>query len=182
MTSKNESTKIASVVASATADHHLHRRRKSSVPLIKYPDPESLLQVRSKFDDLKDFVENIHVKLNSLYNYNEKEFLATYRVHTLDLQSEIKYLKEKVKVAEDILNDDTTVSSLEREANWFRDEVERLQGQLESMGRDFEVLTERTEVLCDQRSYLTDQLKNVVKKYRCCQVSGDEFAVIDEFV
>lgn len=133
--------------------------------------PPSLLKAREKYNQLTGFIDNISVKLNTLYGFNEREFLSTYRVHTLDLQSEIKYLKEKVKAAEDILNDDTTVASLEREANWFCEEVERLQDQLESMGRDYEALSVRTEVLADQRNYLTEQLKSVLKKNKFYEVS-----------
>lgn len=131
----------------------------------------SLTRTRQRYAEMNDFLTNISDKLSKLYNFNEKEFLGTYRVHTLDLQSEIKYLKDKVRVAEEIINDDTTVSSLERDVNWFRDEAERLRSQSEIMRRDLSALMERVDVLSEQRLHLTEELKQVLRQLRLYEVS-----------
>jgi chromosome segregation ATPase len=138
-------------------------------------DRESLSRTREKYSELKDFLTNVSDKLSTLYNFNEKEFLGTYRVHTLDLQSEIKYLKDKVRVAEEILNDDNTVSSLEREANWFRDEADRLRSQSETMRRDLAALLDRVDVLDEQRLSLTDELKQILREIRLYEVNLLQF-------
>lgn len=137
-------------------------------------DRPKLSDARKLYDQLRDLVDNLSPKLTTLYNYNEKEFLSSYRVHTLHIQSEMKSLKDRVRIAEDALNDDKVVATLEKDANWFRDETERLTRQFEHMQNDHQALSERIDALYEQRQFLSDQLKAVLKRTK---VTEAELAV-----
>ena len=137
--------------------------RKSSENLF---EPESLLRVRSKNQELQDLIENLSSKLSTLYNHNEGEFLASYRVHSAEILTELKELKEKIKRAEEALNHDEEVSNLEKEVSWFREETERLTLQSEHMNNDLDLMSTRIDSLQDQKKYLSEQLKSILKKSR----------------
>jgi hypothetical protein len=49
----------------------------------------------------------------------DQEFLSSYRVHMLSIQSEIKNLKLDVMKGEEALKSDGTVAKLEKEVKWF---------------------------------------------------------------
>jgi hypothetical protein len=117
-----------------------------------------------KYNDLNDLIASIASKLTNVYNHNEKEFLSAYRVHTVELQSELKDLKEKVESAEASLHDDDSVAKLEQEVSWFSGEAVRLRNQTSSMKKDVQSMHERIEALREQRLFLSNQLKAVMKK------------------
>ena len=102
------------------------------------------------------------------------------RVHTAEIQAEIKDLKEKVRIAEELLNDDKLVAKLESEANWFRSENDRLKNQSERMNHDFQALMERMDTLHDQKKFLTEQLKAVMKKTRVYEANMDHQSSSDK--
>lgn len=49
----------------------------------------------------------------------DKEFLSSYRVHMLAIQSEIKNLSEEVEKGVQALKSDQTIAKLEEEVNIF---------------------------------------------------------------
>lgn len=129
-------------------------------------DPLSLIKVRGNHEELGGLIGNLSSKLSNLYNYNEKEFLSAYRVHTLEIQTELKELQDRVKKAEDSLNDDSSVAKLEHEVSWFSDEMTRLRSQALSMKNDYEHMVKRMEALKEQRQFLSEQLKGILKRNR----------------
>lgn len=83
-----------------------------------------------------------------------------------EVQSELKSLKQQVVLAEAALNDDTSVAQLETEVKWFSDEVTRLRTHAMSMKKDMNHIVSRCGVLNEQREFLNDQLKQVLKRSR----------------
>ena len=134
-------------------------------------DPDSLIRVREKYNKLTDTIGSLSSKLSILYNYNDKEFLSAYRVHTLEIQTELKDLQDRVKKAEDSLNDDSSVAKLENEVTWFSDEMVRLKTQAISMQKDYDHMVERIGALNEQREYLSNQLKSILKRNKVYEVS-----------
>ncbi len=124
-----------------------------------------------KYHELNDLIASISSKLSNVYSHNEKEFLSAYRVHTIELQSELKELKEKVESAEASLNDDDAVAKLEHEVSWFHNEATRLRNQSNSMKKDVQSMHDRIEALKEQRLFLSNQLKAVMKKTRVLEVN-----------
>ena len=103
----------------------------------------SMPKAINRYHELNDLIASISTKLSHVYNHNEKEFLSAYRVHTVELQSELRELKEKVESAEASLHDDDTVAKLEHEVNWFSGEANRLRNQTTSMKKDMQSMNER---------------------------------------
>ena len=102
-------------------------------------DPESLVNVRGEYANLIDLIKNLSTKLSAVKTDQEKEFLSAYRVHMLNIQLELKELTAKVTKAEEFLQDDSEVSKLEEECQWFRTETNRLQSHVTGMTKDMGV-------------------------------------------
>ncbi len=82
-------------------------------------DRKSLQNVRKRYGDLHDLLKSLSGKLTDVSSNVDREFLSSYRVHMLSVQSEIKTLKEDVLKGEQALNSDGTVAKLETEVKWF---------------------------------------------------------------
>lgn len=89
-------------------------------------------------------------------------FLSHYSIiiaHQLNLK-----LTLQVATAESALNDDSAVSTLEAEVTWFSDETSRLRSHSMSMRKDMNHILARIDALNEQRHFLNDQLKQVLKR------------------
>ena len=107
--------------------------------LLSSNDPPSISKVRDNYQNLQDLLANLPQKLNVVSNQVDKEFLSSYRVHMLSIQTELKNLKHDVNKGEQALNSDATVAKLETETKWFSDECGRLQIHYDAMFKDVEV-------------------------------------------
>ena len=71
---------------------------------------------------------------------HEQEFLTSYRVHQVNIQLELKELKQKVANAQESLSIDGDVAKQEEECAWFRSETVRLDTHYKNMRSDLRVL------------------------------------------
>lgn len=76
----------------------------------------------------------------------------------------------KVATAESALHDDSAVATLETEVNWFSDETSRLKSHSMSMRKDMHHILSRISALNEQRRFLNDQLKQVLKRSKVLEV------------
>ena len=83
-------------------------------------DIASIRKVRGTYGGLHDLLRNLSRKLTSLSSNIDSDFLSSYRVHMLAIQSEIKTLKQDLVKAEQALKNDNSVAKLEAEVNWFK--------------------------------------------------------------
>ncbi len=60
-------------------------------------DRESVICAKQKHRELGGLIDDIAIKLSALSGHNEKEFLSAYRVHMLEIQTELKDLREGVR-------------------------------------------------------------------------------------
>lgn len=139
----------------------------------KQNDTVALKKVRNKQDELRQLIENLSDKLSAVKHDQENEFLSAYRVHMLNVQLELKELGGKVAKAEEFLQDDSEVSKLEEECKWFRDETNRLQTNVTQMTNDMAQMRTRLTALNEQKAYLSDQLKQTMKRSRVLQTEVD---------
>jgi hypothetical protein len=77
------------------------------------------LKAHKNYDELHGLLGNLTGKLAEVSKDVDKEFLASYRVHMLSIQSEIKSLREDVDKGVQALKSDGNVAKLELEVNWF---------------------------------------------------------------
>ena len=129
-------------------------------------DPRGLHIVRGKYGDLQDLIASLSEKLGEVSSHQERDFLSAYRIHQISIHEELKDLKDKVAKAEESLIEDGAVARMEEECSWFRGESARLQNHVSAMTKDLILLKTRLRELQDQRSYLSDQLKAIMKRSR----------------
>lgn len=135
----------------------------------KLGDRDSSLRVIKNYSDLHELIDSLSNKLTAVSSNVDKEFLSSYRVHMISIQSEIKNLKTDIVKGEQALNNDGTVAKLEYEVKWFVDECNRLKAHCEAMDTDVDELETRLISLKEQTAFLTDQLKSVMKRNRVAQ-------------
>lgn len=121
---------------------------------------------RKKHGELNDLIDHLSDRLSDVASSIDREFLAAYKAHMSEVQAELKSLKQQVILAEAALNDDTSVAQLEGEVRWFSDEVTRLRTHAMSMKKDMNHIVSCCSVLNEQREFLNDQLKQVLKRSR----------------
>jgi hypothetical protein len=85
-------------------------------------DPSSLQRVRGDYRKLHTLIDSLSSQLSNVSKQVDQDFLSSYRVHMLNVQSEIKKLKSDVTRGEQALNSDATVAKLETETKWFSGE------------------------------------------------------------
>jgi hypothetical protein len=149
-------------------------------PFVSKYDRNTLIEVRDQYGTLRDFIQGLSNKLSSVSGHIEDEFLSAYRVHMLTVQQELRDLKMQVVKAEEALNEDRQVATLEQEVTWFSDEATRLKNQTASMKKDMQHIVVRTNALREQRMFLSEQLKSTLKRSRILEaelkdLSGNQF-------
>ena len=149
-------------------------------PFVSKHDRESLLETRNRYDKLRDLIAGLSTKLSNVSSHIEDEFLSAYRVHMLSVQQELRDLKMQVLKAEEALNEDRQVATLEQEVTWFSDEATRLKNQSSSMKKDMQHIVARTNALREQRTFLGEQLKSTLKRSRILEaelreLTGNQF-------
>ena len=72
--------------------------------------------------------------------------------------------------AEEALNDDGLIAKLEKEVNWFSEESGRLKMHAASMRKDMHHIVTRIEALKEQRYFLAEQLKAVLKRSKVLEM------------
>jgi hypothetical protein len=137
-----------------------------ATPGLPYDLDNKLVPVRDKFEDLQGLISNLSEKLGDVTSHLEQEFLSAYRVHQISIQEELKDLKERVAKAEESLVEDGAVARMEEECNWFKSESKRLQSHVSAMTKDKNLMKTRLRELRDQKGYLSDQLKAILKRSR----------------
>jgi hypothetical protein len=88
-------------------------------------------------------------------------------------------LNAKVATAESALHDDSAVATLETEVNWFSDETSRLKSHSMSMRKDMHHILSRISALNEQRRFLNDQLKQVLKRSKVLEVEINGTATLN---
>jgi septal ring factor EnvC (AmiA/AmiB activator) len=78
-------------------------------------------------------------------------------------------VRKQVALAEESLQDDTAVSNLEEECRWYGEEASRLESFVGAMEKDLAYLNERRTALDHQQQYLSQHLKQMLKRERLLQ-------------
>ena len=117
-------------------------------------------------NDLQDLIASLGDRLGDVTHHYEEEFLAAYRIHQISIHEELKMLRDRVAKAEETLFEDSAVARMEEECSWFRSESDRLQSHVSAMMKDLNTMNTRLKELREQRAYLSDQLKAVMKRSR----------------
>ena len=88
-------------------------------------------------------------------------------------------MQPKVATAESALHDDSAVATLETEVNWFSDETSRLKSHAMSMRKDMHHILSRIDALNEQRRFLNDQLKQILKRSKVLEMEINGAATLN---
>ena len=141
-------------------------------------EPVSLQQAREHYRELHDLLAHLSSKLTDVSQAVNRDFLSSFRVHFMSVQSEKRRLKQDVARGEQMLNSDATVAKLENEAKWFSDECVRLRSHRAAMEKDCDQMKERLRAMSQQKVFLCDQLKALMKRNKVVEVSSSYFIYI----
>jgi len=123
-------------------------------------------EARRRYNLVNGLLGQLSNKLTGVSSNIESEFLAAYRVHMMAIQVEIKELKQRITQAEVALKEDGQVAKLESEVTWFSNESIRLRTHTSNMQKDMQNIVYRIETLREQKAYLSEQLKSIMKRSR----------------
>lgn len=123
-------------------------------------------EARRRYNLVNGLLGQLSTKLTGVSSNIESEFLAAYRVHMMAIQVEIKELKQRIVLAEEALKEDGQVAKLESEVTWFSNESIRLRTHASNMQKDMQNIIFRIETLREQKAYLSEQLKSIMKRSR----------------
>ncbi|KAJ1431013.1 hypothetical protein B484DRAFT_45165 [Ochromonadaceae sp. CCMP2298] len=129
-------------------------------------DRPNYIRAHARYKDLHDLLGNLSTKLTEVSKDVDQEFLSSYRVHMLSIQTEIKNLREDVDRGVMALKSDGNVAKLETEVNWFVEECTRLRLHFTTMENDCKQMQSRYKAMMEQKQYMNQQLKAILKRNR----------------
>ena len=94
--------------------------------------------VKQTFQDLKALIDGLSGSVSKIVTVQEQEFVASYRVHMLNVALELKELKAKIN-SEEMYND-TLMSQVEEGCNWYRQQAKLLKKEDEHLQHEIEVV------------------------------------------
>lgn len=152
-------------------------------PELSYKKEErpAVQEARRRYNSVNNLIGQLSNKLTGVASNVESEFLAAYRVHMMAIQVEIKELKERIVQAEVALKEDGQVAKLENEVTWFSNESIRLRTHANNMQKDMQNIVGRIETLREQKAYLSEQLKSIMKRSRVLEAELELASTEQEF-
>lgn len=126
---------------------YINTANKREIFTMDHPSKLNLSKAIDIHDELMDLLNNLSEKVSLLYSHHEEEFFSTYRTHTLDLQIELRDLKEKIQIAEDFIRNDVQVHALENDLKWFVEESLRLEKQYKLVDEEYGQLVAKQNLL-----------------------------------
>ncbi|CDW88332.1 UNKNOWN [Stylonychia lemnae] len=98
-------------------------------------------------------------KLLKVLERHEHDFLAAYKTHMTKVEKELSYLKGKAKDQEKRLAQDERILRLEKQLQWFQDELSRLQKKSEGNVNEIDMLTNKMSSMKEEKAFMEDQVK-----------------------
>mmetsp|Transcript_32743 Transcript_32743/g.48078 ORF Transcript_32743/g.48078 Transcript_32743/m.48078 type:complete len:141 (+) Transcript_32743:619-1041(+) len=120
--------------------------------------------VRLQYNLLQGVIDELGDKISGVLAQQEGEFLGAYRTHMRSVQRDFQSLKEDIEAKESAISNNTKVKQLEKERDWYKKEALHLDKVLSSTKNREQELEERLEELEEDRNWLANQLKIVMKQ------------------
>eukprot|EP00347_Sterkiella_histriomuscorum_P006538 403352386 len=121
--------------------------------------------------NLDKCVDGIETQFQTVLGRHENDFVQAYRGHMQKVQKELVYLKNKAnETAGKILNDDS-ITSLQSQIGWFKNEATKLDTILDTQKRELQKLKSRELNINEDRKFLKDQTKDAMKNNKLLQVA-----------
>lgn len=122
--------------------------------------------------NLPDNVSNLFMQLNSkimdldsqigkVLQVHENEFLTAYKIHMLDIQKEMKLLRQSITQEELKRKRDDEIIARERERDWFREEALRLDKICKEHAKCTDIWKSKAKMLEGDKKMLEEKIKKL---------------------
>mmetsp|Transcript_4307 Transcript_4307/g.6379 ORF Transcript_4307/g.6379 Transcript_4307/m.6379 type:complete len:127 (+) Transcript_4307:160-540(+) len=120
--------------------------------------------VTDKYNKLQEAIEAIGSKIHGIISQNEEDFLAAYKLHVTEVQSELRTLKLTVDEKDAALSSNERVKNLELERDWYKTEALRLDAQLVQERKTAKEAKERLEEMKFNHDCLSKELQQIKRE------------------
>mmetsp|Transcript_5712 Transcript_5712/g.7295 ORF Transcript_5712/g.7295 Transcript_5712/m.7295 type:complete len:177 (-) Transcript_5712:126-656(-) len=127
-------------------------------------EPQNMVVVREQYNNLKAAISELGSKVSGVLQNQETEFLTAYRTHIRNIQKDFEVLRQDIDEKETAIKNNVLVRHIENERDWYKREALHLDQQLMKAKKKEASLSEKVEELEQDRTWLSDQLKNVMKE------------------
>ncbi len=144
----------------------------------------SMALVRKNYTKLQNSISNLGIKLNTILQKQEEDFLLAYRTHMRNVQTDFDTLQSEIEEKEKAIANNVLVKQIEKERDWYKKEALHLDQVALKLKKRDKILTEKVGELEQERTWLSNQLKLVMKQKNTLEtrIEGVEKTVIDEVI
>jgi hypothetical protein len=120
--------------------------------------PES---ISTLFTQLGDKISELDTSVGKILQEHENDFLVAYKIHMIDIQKEIKLLKQTITFEEIKRKRDEEILAREKERDWFRNEALRLDKICKDFMRSSEVWKSKAKMLESDKKLLEEKIRTL---------------------
>jgi len=120
--------------------------------------------VHEEYTKLQHAISELGTKVSGVLQKQENEFLTAYKAHMRNVSRDFHTLRDDMNEKELAIENNVLVKQLEKERDWYKKEALQLDSVLTKTKKREVVLAEKVEELEQDRSWLSNQLKDVMKE------------------
>ena len=124
----------------------------------------SMQLVKNNYVLLEASISDLGRQVSGVLQKQEQEFLMAYKTHMRNVQKDFETLKLDIDEREKAIENNVMVKQIEKERDWYKRETLHLDQLLMKLKKRETMLTSKVEELEHDRSWLSNQLKNVMKQ------------------
>jgi chromosome segregation ATPase len=136
--------------------------------------PFSMALVRENYTKLQNSISDLGSNLNTILQKQEEDFLLAYRTHMRNVQKDFDSLQSEIDEKEKAIANNLLVKQIEKERDWYKKEALHLDQVVLKFKKRDKTLTEKVEELEQERTWLSNQLKLVMKQKNSLETRIDE--------
>ena len=130
---------------------------------------------------LQTAISELGTKVSEVLIKQENEFLTAFKSHMRNVSRDFHTLKNEVDEKEAAIENNTLVKQLEEEKKWYKKEALHLDSVLTKTKKREALLSEKVEELEQDRAWLSNQLKDMMKEKKSLErrLNGEETIDLD---
>jgi len=133
-----------------------------------------------EYTRLQFAISELGDNISGVLQAQETEFLTAYRSHMRNIQKDFLDLRDDIDQKEKAIENNVLVKQLEKERDWYKKEALHLDQVLMKTKKREAGLAEKVDELEQDRTWLSNQLKLVMKEKNLLERRASECAPIVE--
>lgn len=113
---------------------------------------------------MEQAISELGTKLSDVLQKQESEFLTSFKSHMRNVSRDFHTLRNEVNEKETAIENNTLVKQLEEEKEWYKKEALHLDSVLTKTKKRETLLSEKVEELEQDRNWLSNQLKDIMRE------------------